>query len=50
MLKSNVFEYTVNDGRDDISSAPTRFLLIRNLESEITPQKVVLELIFSVQI
>lgn len=30
----------INDGRDDISIQPTRFLLIRNLDDESTPQKV----------
>lgn len=39
-FKSNKFEGQTNDGRDDVSNLPTRFLLISNLDSDMTPQKV----------
>ena len=39
-IKSSAFDVHKNVGNDDISNLPTRFLLIRNLESDMNPQKV----------
>ena len=33
-------KWAINDGRDDVSIQPTRFLLLRNLDEHLTAQKV----------
>ena len=38
--KPVLFAPPINDGRDDVSTSPTRFLLMRNLDDYLTAQKV----------